>query len=53
LRQVEKLIGKPITREQIEGFEAAAVAPPMPPEPPRGPRPQRNNQPSRRSPQHR
>lgn len=53
LRQVEKLIGKPITREQIEGFEAAAVAPPMPPEPPRGPRPQRNNQPSRRSPQQR
>ena len=46
LRQVEKLIGKEIRREQIAGFEASAVAPPMPPEPPRGPRPSRNsNQP--------
>jgi ATP-dependent RNA helicase RhlE len=53
LRQVEKLIGKSIPREQIAGFEASAIAPPMPPEPPRGPRPQRNNQPSRRSPQQR
>jgi len=43
---VEKLIGKEIKREQITGFEASAVAPPMPPEPPRGPRPARNsNQP--------
>ncbi len=46
LRQVEKLIGKEIKREQIAGFEASAVAPPMPPEEPRGPRPSRNsNQP--------
>ncbi|MCK9397572.1 MAG: DEAD/DEAH box helicase [Methylobacter sp.] len=46
LRLVEKLIGKEIKREQIAGFEASAVAPPMPPEPPRGPRPSRNsNQP--------
>lgn len=46
LRQVEKLIRKEIRREQIAGFEASAVAPPMPPEPPRGPRPSRNsNQP--------
>jgi len=43
LRQVEKLIGKDIKREQIAGFEASAVAPPMPPEPPRGPRPSRNS----------
>ncbi len=42
LRLVEKLIGKEIKREQIVGFEASAVAPPMPPEPPRGPRPARN-----------
>ncbi len=46
LRLVEKLIGKAIKREQIVGFEASAVAPPMPPEEPRGPRPSRNsNQP--------
>jgi ATP-dependent RNA helicase RhlE len=42
LRLIEKLMNKPIKREQIEGFEQAAVAPPMPPEPPRGPRPVRN-----------
>jgi ATP-dependent RNA helicase RhlE len=42
LRLIEKLINAPIKREQIEGFEQAAVAPPMPPEPPRGPRPVRN-----------
>ena len=42
LRLVEKLIGKEVKREQITGFEAAAVAPPMPPEEPRGPRPSRN-----------
>ncbi|MGZ4982321.1 MAG: ATP-dependent RNA helicase RhlE, partial [Methylobacter sp.] len=43
LRLVEKLIGKEIKREQITGFEASAIAPPMPPEPPRGPRPARNS----------
>ncbi|MDP1971147.1 MAG: DEAD/DEAH box helicase, partial [Methylobacter sp.] len=48
LRLVEKLIGKEIKREQIAGFEAAAVAPPMPPEPPRGPRPARNSNQARK-----
>ncbi|MCX7085222.1 MAG: DEAD/DEAH box helicase [Methylococcales bacterium] len=38
LKQVEKLIGTAIRREQIVGFEADAVAPPLPPEPPRPPR---------------
>jgi len=42
LRLIEKLMNKPIKREQIEGFEQAAVAPPMPPEPPRPPRQPRN-----------
>ena len=49
LRLVEKLIGAPIKREQIVGFEAADVAPPMPPEPPRAPRPPRNTNQARRS----
>ena len=48
LRQVEKLIGKAIKREQVEGFEQSAVAPPMPPEPPRAPRPPRNNSQARK-----
>ncbi len=48
LRLVEKLIGKEIKREQITGFETAAVAPPMPPEPPRGPRPARNSNQARK-----
>ena len=48
LRQVEKLIGKAIKREQIAGFEQAAVAPPMPPESPRAPRPPRNNSQARK-----
>ena len=48
LRLVEKLIGAPIKREQIQGFEAADVAPPMPPEPPRAPRPPRNSSQARR-----
>ncbi len=48
LRQVEKLIGKEIKREQIAGFEASAVAPPMPPEEPRGPRPSRNSNQARK-----
>ncbi|MDI1277115.1 MULTISPECIES: DEAD/DEAH box helicase [Methylobacter] len=48
LRLVEKLIGKEIKREQITGFEASAVAPPMPPEPPRGPRPARNSNQARK-----
>ena len=42
LRLIEKLIGAPIKREQIAGFEAAEVAPPMPLEPSRAPRPKRN-----------
>ena len=41
LRLVEKLIGSAIRREQVVGFEASDVAPPMPPEPPRAPRPSR------------
>ncbi|MDI1229730.1 MAG: DEAD/DEAH box helicase [Methylobacter sp.] len=48
LRSVEKLIGKEIKREQIVGFEASAVAPPMPPEEPRGPRPTRNSNQARK-----
>lgn len=48
LRLVEKLIGKEIKREQIAGFEASAVAPPMPPEEPRGPRPTRNSNQARK-----
>lgn len=48
LRLVEKLIGAPIKREQIVGFEASDVAPPMPPEPPRAPRPPRNTSQARR-----
>ncbi|MDD4905115.1 MAG: DEAD/DEAH box helicase [Methylobacter tundripaludum] len=48
LRLVEKLIGKEIKREQITGFEASAVAPPMPPEPPRAPRPARNSNQARK-----
>lgn len=43
LRSIEKLTGKVIKREQIAGFEAAEVAPPMPLEPPRAPRPPRRN----------
>lgn len=42
LRQIEKLINKPIKREQVTGFEAAAVAPPAAPEPARPARPRRN-----------
>jgi ATP-dependent RNA helicase RhlE len=42
LRLIEKLIGTPIKREQIAGFEAAEVAPPMPLEPPRAQRPRNN-----------
>ena len=49
LRSVEKLIGKEIKREQIPGFEASLVAPPMPPEEPRGPRPVRNSSPRKPS----
>ena len=48
LRLVEKLIGAPIKREQIQGFEAAEIAPPMPPEPPRAPRPRRTSNQSRK-----
>ncbi|MCK5829832.1 MAG: DEAD/DEAH box helicase [Methylococcales bacterium] len=42
LRMIEKLIGKEIQREQIEGFETAKIAPPVPPKQPRKPRPRRN-----------
>jgi ATP-dependent RNA helicase RhlE len=48
LRMVEKLIGAAIKRDQVPGFEASAVAPPMPPEPPRGPRPVRNSNQARK-----
>ncbi|WP_036248925.1 DEAD/DEAH box helicase [Methylobacter sp. BBA5.1] len=48
LRLIEKLIGKPIKREQIAGFEASEVAPPEPPAKPRGARPGRNSNPPRR-----
>ncbi|MGZ5006637.1 MAG: DEAD/DEAH box helicase [Methylobacter sp.] len=48
LRMVEKLIGKAIKREQIVGFEASTVAPPMPAEAPRKPRPSRNSNQARR-----
>ncbi len=48
LRQVEKLIGKEIKREQIAGFEASADAPPMPPKPKRQPRPNRNSNQARK-----
>jgi len=48
LRSVEKLIGKEIKREQIAGFEASAVAPPMPPAAPRAPRPARNSNQARK-----
>jgi ATP-dependent RNA helicase RhlE len=48
LRMVEKLIGAAIKRDQVPGFEASAVAPPMPPEPPRGPRPARNSNQARK-----
>lgn len=43
LKQVEKLIGAAIRRDQIVGFEADAVAPPLPPEQPRPPRQPRSN----------
>jgi ATP-dependent RNA helicase RhlE len=44
LRLIEKLIGKPIKREQIAGFEASTVAPPAEPQAlPRKPRPRRNS----------
>lgn len=49
LRLVEKLLGKEIRREQIAGFEASVVAPPMPPKQPRGPRPNRNSNQARKS----
>jgi ATP-dependent RNA helicase RhlE len=39
LRQIEKLIGKEITREQVAGFEPSADAPPIPAKPKRRPRP--------------
>ncbi len=48
LKQVEKLLGKAIKREQIAGFEASAVAPAMPTEPPRAPRPRRDSNQARK-----
>ena len=48
LRLVEKLIGKEIKREQIAGFEASSVAPPVPPKPKRKPRPGRNSNQARK-----
>jgi ATP-dependent RNA helicase RhlE len=49
LRLIEKLIGTPIKREQIAGFEASEAAPPVPPEPPHAPRPRRNSNQARKS----
>ncbi len=43
LKQVEKLIGAAIKREQVSGYEADKIAPPMPPEEPRPQRAPRNN----------
>jgi ATP-dependent RNA helicase RhlE len=43
LRLIEKLINQPIKREQVTGFEAATVAPPVEPKPVRAPRPRRNS----------
>ena len=44
LKQVEKLIGSVIKREQVMGYEASAVAPALPPDEPRPPRqPRKNN----------
>jgi len=48
LRLIEKLIGAPIKREQIVGFEASEIAPQWPPEPPRAPRPSRNSNQARK-----
>jgi len=48
LRLIEKLIGTPIKREQIAGFEASEVAPLVPPEPPRATRPSRNSSQARK-----
>lgn len=48
LRLVEKLTGKEIIREQIAGFEASSVAPPVPPKPKRNPRPNRNSNQARK-----
>ena len=48
LRQVEKLLGKKIKREQIAGFEASAEAPPIAPKPKRKPRPNRNSNQARK-----
>ena len=42
LKLIEKLIGKEIKREQVEGFETAKIAPPVPPKQPRQQRPRRN-----------
>ncbi|GAB6141269.1 DEAD/DEAH box helicase [Methylosoma difficile] len=42
LKLVEKLMGSAIKRDQVAGFEADLVAPPMPAEPPRPPRQPRN-----------
>ena len=45
----KKLINTPIKREQITGFEADKVAPPVAPEPARAPRPPRNTNQQRHS----
>ena len=42
LRVIEKLMGGVIQRDQVVGYEASAIAPPMPVEAPRAPRPPRN-----------
>ncbi len=48
LRLIEKLIGTPIKREQIAGFEASEIAPPVSLEPPRAQRPGSNVKHSRK-----
>ena len=51
LKQVEKLMGSAINREQVLGFEAAAVAPPLPMEEPRPLRQPRNNKTNAKQPE--
>jgi ATP-dependent RNA helicase RhlE len=50
LKSIEKLIGKEIAREQIEGFETSKIAPPVPPKQVRKPRPNRNSQQAKKQP---
>ena len=47
LKVIDKLIGKPIKREQVPGFEASATPPPQVAEPARTPAPNRRSNPTR------